>query len=193
MLPRGWAWQDCISLCVSIRPGELRGVSALAGLGSPRRGIHGGCCSQRGERVIRGASSLPLDLPPSRFSHLPKRHRLFCPIRRSQDNFSISYNKQASHGYVCFCSWQNNTGISPYYWLLLMACHGSLSFGARFPHWPAEMRKCRCRLQKFMLKIWWFRVLLFVWLDFQVGFIFTLIVRIWSASFVPQLSVYTLL
>lgn len=51
--------------------------------------------------------------------------------------FSVSYNKQAPHRYVCFCSWQNNTGISPYYWLLLMACHGSLSFGAHFPTWPA--------------------------------------------------------
>lgn len=92
------------------------------------------------ERVMRGASSLPLDLPPPHFSHLPKWHQLFYPIRRSQDNFSISYNKQASPGYVCVCSWQNNAGISPYYWLLLMACHGSLAFGARFPQWPAEMQ-----------------------------------------------------
>lgn len=111
-----------------------------AGLGSPRQGIHRGCCSLHGKWALRGASSLPLDLPPPHCSHLPKWHQLFHPIRRSQDNFSISYNKQAPHGYVCFCSWQNNTGISPYYWLLLMACHGSPSFGACFPTWPAEMQ-----------------------------------------------------
>lgn len=116
MLPRGWAWQDCISLCVSIRPGELRGISAL-GWDPLARALRG-CCSLHGT-VIRGASSLPLDLPPPHFSHLPKWHQLFYPIRRSQDNLSISYNKQASHGCVCFCSWQNNN--SP---LLLVPLNG---------------------------------------------------------------------
>lgn len=38
-----------------------------------------------------------------------------------------------------FVSAPGKTTTVPHYWLLLIACHGSLSFGARFPNWPAEM------------------------------------------------------
>lgn len=149
MLPRGQAWQDCISLCVSIRLRELRGISALARLGY----LLGRACTEAvapcdGERIIKGDSILHLDLLLPHFSHLPKWHQLFCPIRRSQDNFSIAYNKPASPRYVCFCSWQNNTSIRPYYRVHLMACHRSPVIWSSRPaqaSWDPECAGVCCR------------------------------------------------
>lgn len=192
MLPRGQAWQDCISLCVSIRLRELCGISALAWLGY----LLDRACTEAvapcdGEWISKGDSILHLDLLLPHFSHLPKWHQLFYPIWRSQDNFSTAYHKQASPRYVCLCSWQNNTGIRPYYWVHLMVCHRSPVIWSRTGQ--LRCRTCRCMLQKFRIRIWWFGFFLFVWLAFQVGFLFVLIVRFWSASFVPQLSVYKLL
>ena len=128
MLPRGQAWQDCISLCVSIRLRELRGISALARLGY----LLGRACTEAvapcdGERIIKGDSILHSDLLLPHFSHLPKWHQLFYPIRRSKDNFSIAYDKQV---YVCFCSWQNSTGVRPIYQVHLMACHRSVMWSS---------------------------------------------------------------
>lgn len=149
MLPRGQAWQDCISLCVSIRLRELRGISALARLGYLlHRARAEAVAPCDGERLIKGDSILHSDLLLPHFSHLPKWHQLFYPIRRSQDNFSIVYNKEASPRYVCFCSWQNNTGIRPYYWVHLMAHHRSPVIWSSLPaqaSWAAERAGVCCR------------------------------------------------
>lgn len=164
MLPRGQAWQDCISLCVSIRLRELRGISALARLGYLLdRACTGSVVPCDGERIIKGDSILHLDLLLPHFSYLPKWHQLFYPIRRSQDNFSIAYNKQASPRHVCFCSWQNNTGIRPYYRVHLMACHRSPVIWSSLPAQPAEMQNVQvyaAEIQDQNLVVWVFPVCL---------------------------------
>lgn len=88
-------------------------------------------------RVIRGASSLPLDL-----------HHLISVTCPNDTNFSIplggakiilASSTTNKHLTDVFVSAPGKKTAIPYCWLLLMACHGSLTFGARFPNWPAEM------------------------------------------------------
>lgn len=158
MLPRGQAWQGCISLRVSIRLRALRGISALARLGY----LLDRACTETvapcdGERIIKGGSVPRLDLLLPRFSHLSKCHQLFCPVRRSRDNFSIAYNEQASPGYTCLCSGQNSAGISPCNRGHWTACHDLLSLELASRTGQRRCRMCRCMLQKFSIKIWWVR------------------------------------